>query len=48
MKLFVSWSGEYSRKIAETLKAWIPAVLQSVDVFYSQKILKRGTIGTTD
>ena len=42
MKLFVSWSGEYSRKIAETLKAWIPAVLQSVDVFYSPEDIEKG------
>lgn len=42
MKLFVSWSGEYSRKVAETLKTWIPAVLQSVEVFYSPEDIEKG------
>lgn len=42
MKLFVSWSGEYSRKVAEALKTWIPAVLQSVDVFYSPEDIEKG------
>lgn len=42
MKLFVSWSGEYSRKIAAVLKQWIPAVLQSVEVFYSPEDIEKG------
>lgn len=42
MRLFVSWSGEYSRRVAETLKTWIPAVLQSVEVFYSPEDIEKG------
>ena len=42
MKLFVSWSGEYSRKIAAVLKQWIPAVIQSVEVFYSPEDIEKG------
>lgn len=42
MKLFVSWSGEYSRKVAEVLKFWIPSVIQSVEVFYSPDDIGKG------
>lgn len=42
MKLFVSWSGEYSRQIAAALKQWIPAVIQSVEVFYSPEDIEKG------
>lgn len=42
MKLFVSWSGEYSRQIAAALKRWIPAVIQSVEVFYSPEDIEKG------
>lgn len=35
MKVFVSWSGELSKKIAEELKKWIPCIIQSATVFYS-------------
>jgi hypothetical protein len=35
MKIFVSWSGEYSRQLAATLKDWIPCVIQSCEVFVS-------------
>lgn len=42
MKIFVSWSGELSKKIAEILKKWIPCVLQSVEVFYSPEDIEKG------
>lgn len=42
MKLFVSWSGEYSRQVALALKQWIPAVIQSVEVFYSPEDIEKG------
>lgn len=37
MKVFVSWSGELSKKIAEELKKWIPCIIQSATVFYSSE-----------
>ena len=42
MKVFVSWSGELSRKIAEVLKSWIPCILQSVEVFFSEDDIEKG------
>jgi hypothetical protein len=40
MKVFISWSGELSCKLAESLKDWLPRVLQSVKPFFSQDIGK--------
>ena len=42
LKLFISWSGEFSQKVAETLKKWIPIIIQSVDVFYSPDDIAKG------
>jgi len=42
MKVFISWSGEQSRKIAEQLKIFIPRVIQSVEVFYSPEDIEKG------
>jgi hypothetical protein len=35
MKIFLSWSGAYSREIAGAFEGWIPSVIQSVEVFIS-------------
>lgn len=40
MKVFISWSGETSRKIAEELGLWIPMVLQSIEPIISVEIPK--------
>lgn len=42
MKLFISWSGEFSRKVAECLSIWIPTIIQAVDVFYSPDDIAKG------
>ena len=42
MKLFISWSGEFSQKVAKTLYKWIPIIIQSVDVFYSPDDIAKG------
>lgn len=42
MKIFVSWSGDLSRKIAEILKKWIPCIIQSVEVFFSPEDIEKG------
>lgn len=42
MKIFVSWSGELSRQIAEVLKKWIPCIIQSVEVFFSSEDIEKG------
>ncbi|MDE6260584.1 MAG: toll/interleukin-1 receptor domain-containing protein [Oscillospiraceae bacterium] len=42
MKLFISWSGEFSKKVAERLSIWIPTIIQSVNVFYSPDDIAKG------
>lgn len=42
MKVFISWSGELSKKIAQELKKWIPCIIQSVEVFYSPEDIEKG------
>lgn len=42
MKIFISWSGDYSREVAEKLSAWIRSVIQSVETFYSPVDIGKG------
>ena len=42
MKLFISWSGEFSKKVAERLSIWVPTIIQTVDVFYSPDDIAKG------
>ena len=42
MKIFVSWSGELSKQIAQTLRTWLPRIIQSLDVFYSPDDIEKG------
>jgi hypothetical protein len=42
MKLFISWSGEPSQKVAELLRAWIPNVIQEADVWVSSQDIGKG------
>ena len=42
MKVFISWSGEHSNKIAEVLKKWLKHVIQSVEPFVSSEDISKG------
>ncbi|EKT4548792.1 toll/interleukin-1 receptor domain-containing protein [Flavobacterium psychrophilum] len=44
MKVFISWSGERSRLVAELLNNWIQCVLQAVDPWLSSKDIDRGSL----
>ena len=42
MKVFVSWSGELSKKYAAFLKNWLEQCIQSVEVFFSAEDIEKG------
>lgn len=48
MKIFISWSGDLSRKLAECLKRWLEDVRQGSEVWISTQSLDKGTLWMTD
>ena len=42
-KVFISWSGDSSQKVAEALKEWIPSVIQAIDTWVSSLDIKAGS-----
>ena len=43
VNIFISWSGERSKKCAELLSKWLPRVIQAVTPFYSPDDIAKGT-----
>lgn len=43
MRVFISWSGDLSRRIAETLRKYLPLMIQGMDVFMSKHDLESGS-----
>lgn len=43
MKIFISWSGDQSRSLAEALHRWLPAVIQAAKPYYSPDDVAKGT-----
>lgn len=43
MKLFISWSGERSRLLAEALHSWIPGIINAVEPWISSNDIDPGT-----
>lgn len=44
MKVFISWSGDRSKAVAEVLDEWLQCVLQAVDPWLSSKDIDRGSL----
>lgn len=44
MKVFISWSGERSKLVAELLDEWIQCVIQAVNPWMSSKDIDRGSL----
>lgn len=45
MKVFISWSGSRSRAAAESLRSWLPKVIQAVQPFMSSGDILAGSRG---
>ncbi|SFP24287.1 TIR domain-containing protein [Pseudarcicella hirudinis] len=48
MKVFISWSGDRSKQVAELLDDWIQCVIQAVDPWMSSKDIDRGALWFTE
>lgn len=42
-KVFISWSGELSEKLAHEIQSWLPNVLQSVKPYFSLEDIQKGS-----
>lgn len=48
MKVFISWSGELSRQIAQAIREWLPSILQTVKPYFTPDDLEKGTRWSTE
>jgi len=48
MKVFISWSGNTSKRVAEAIRDWLPTVLQTVKPYFTPSDIEKGTRWSTD
>jgi hypothetical protein len=48
MKLFISWSGSTSHKVAMLLRDWMPSVIQALEPYVSSEDIDKGARWSTD
>lgn len=47
-KVFISWSGDLSKKLAEEVRVWLPGVLQFVKPYFTPNDIEKGTRWATE
>ncbi|MDQ2046112.1 toll/interleukin-1 receptor domain-containing protein [Pseudoalteromonas sp. 20-92] len=48
MKVFISWSGDQSKDIAQAIRAWLPSVLQTVKPYFTPSDIDKGNRWSSD
>ena len=48
MKIFISWSGDLSHKVALVFREWLPSVIQTIEPYVSSEDIDKGTRWSTD
>jgi len=48
LKVFISWSGNQSKEIAEAIRAWLPSVLQTVKPYFTPNDIEKGNRWSSD
>ncbi len=48
MKVFISWSGELSRRLGEVLRRWLPGTLQFVKPYFTPADIEKGARWNTE
>ncbi|MCU0093711.1 toll/interleukin-1 receptor domain-containing protein [Pseudomonas koreensis] len=48
MKVFISWSGETSRRVGDALRNWLPMLIQSITPYYTPSDIEKGTRWSSD